>query len=308
MDWNDLRFFLEVARAGTTLGASKTMRVSQSTVARRIVALEEALGLELFEKLQSGYALTEAGTALLPAANQAEASIATFQAQASSNLRGLSGVVRLTTNETFAGHFLVRALREFRAAYPAIRLELITGDRLLDLAAGEADVAVRAGPRPVQGELVGKRISNDGWSIYCTHDHAQQFGVPRNVDELKGHPFVGIDRAAQGGPLLDWVVKHVREEDIALRQTSIAGILSGIEAGMGLSVMSDFLLDHNPKFIKCFPLDVEMDSEIWLITHERLRHVPRVRAVMDFLGGFFAAGRHKQISAETSAHKQQGQE
>lgn len=304
MDWNDLRFFLEVARAGTTLGASKTLRVSQSTVARRIVALEEALGVELFEKLQSGYQLTEAGERLRPAAEQAEAGINTFKAQASSNLRGLAGIVRLTTNETFAGQFLMRALREFRSAYPAIRLELTTGDKLLDLAAGEADVAVRAGPRPVQGELVGKRISNDGWSIYCTHDHAQQFGIPRSVGELKGHPFVSIDRAAHGGPLLDWVDKHIAEEDIALRQTSIAGILSGIETGMGLSVMSDFLLDQNPKFIKCFSLDIEMDSEIWLITHERLRHVPRVRAVMDFLSGFFAAGRHKQIeSAQNNKDK-----
>ena len=304
MDWNDLRFFLEVARAGTTLGASRTMRVSQSTVARRIVALEEALGVELFEKLQSGYALTEAGVALRPAAEQAEASVNTFKAQAGSNQRGLAGIVRLTTNETFAGHFLVRALREFRAAYPAIRLELITGDKMLDLAAGEADVAVRAGPRPVQGELVGKRISTDVWSVYCTHDHARQFGIPRCIAEMKGHPFVSIDRASQGGPLRDWIEAHIAEDDIALRQTSIAGILAGLDAGMGLSLMSDFLLEHNPKFIKCFTPDIKMDSEIWLITHERLRHVPRVRAVMDFLSGFFAAGLHKQIeSAQNNKDK-----
>ena len=151
----------------------------------------------------------------------------------------------------------------------------------------------RAGPRPEQGELVGKRIAADVWSVYCTHDHAKQFGIPRSADDMRGHPFVSIDRSVHGGPALDWIETHISEDDIALRQTSIAGILSGIEAGMGLSLMSDFLLDHNPKFVKCFTPDIEMDSEIWLITHERLRHVPRVRAVMDFLSGFFATGRHR---------------
>ncbi len=293
MDWNDLRFFLEVARAGTTLGASKTMRVSQSTVARRITALEEALGLTLFEKLQSGYVLTEAGEGLVPAAEQAEASVAGFAALAGSSQRGLSGIVRLTTNETFANYFLVRALHEFRKAYPNVRLELTTGDRLLDIGGGEADVAVRAGPRPVQGELVGKRLAVDTWSVYCSPDYAKANGTPRGADDLKGHGFISVDRSLHVGPLLEWMDAHVADDDIVLRQSSLSNIITGIESGLGLGMMSDFLLDHNPKFVKCFTPEVEHDSEIWLITHDRVRHVPRVRAVMDFLGGYFAAGHHK---------------
>ncbi len=293
MDWNDLRFFLEVARTGTTLGASKTLRVSQSTVARRITALEEALNLELFDKLQTGYALTEAGAGLLPTAEQAEANIAAFTALAGSSQRGLSGIVRLTTNETFANYFLVRALHEFRKAYPNIRLELITGDRLLDIGGGEADVAVRAGPRPVQGELVGKRLATDTWSVFCSPVYAEAHGIPRNVDEIKGHAFISVDRSLHVGPLIEWIDTHVADEDIVLRQSSLSNIIAGIESGLGLSMMSDFLLDHNPKFIKCFTPEVEHDSEVWLMTHERVRQVPRVRAVMDFLGGYFASGRHK---------------
>ena len=293
MDWNDLRFFLEVARAGTTLGASKTLRVSQSTVARRITALEEALALTLFEKLQSGYVLTEAGEGLVPAAEQAEASVAGFAALAGSSQRGLSGIVRLTTNETFANYFLVRALHEFRKAYPNIRLELSTGDRLLDIGGGEADVAVRAGPRPVQGELVGKRLAVDIWSVYCSPDYAKSHGVPHSTNELKGHGFISVDRSLHVGPLIEWMDAHVADDDIVLRQSSLSNIITGIESGLGLGMMSDFLLDHNPKFVKCFTPEVEHDSEIWLITHERVRHVPRVRAVMDFLGGYFAAGHHK---------------
>jgi DNA-binding transcriptional LysR family regulator len=298
MDWNDLKFFLEVVRAGTTLGASKTLRVSQSTVARRIAALEEALGLVLFDKLQSGYVLTEAGTGLVPAAEQAEANVASFTALAGSSQRGLSGIVRLTTNETFANYFLVRALYEFRKAYPGIRLELITGDRMLDIGGGEADVAVRAGPRPVQGELVGKRLAMDIWSVYCSPAYAAQHGIPRDAAEIKGHGFISVDRKLYAGPLIDWVDAHVAEEDIALRQSSLSNIIAGIESGLALGMMSDFLLDHNPKFIKCFTPEVQHESEIWLITHERLRHLPRVRAVMDFLSGYFSAGRHRKAATD----------
>lgn len=293
MDWNDLRFYLEVARTGTTLGASKNLRVSQSTVARRIVALEEALGLILFEKLQSGYEPTEAGRDLLAMAEEVEASVNRFKAKASANERGLSGTIRLTTNESFANYFLVKAVREFRKAYPGVRLEILTDDRLLDLSNGEADVAVRAGPRPTQGDLVGKRIAKDKWSLYCSRDYAEQHGIPTNLEELKRHGFISVDRATTGDVLTAWIDKHVDESAIVLRQSSVSGVANAIENGVGISLMTDFLFSDNPKVVKCFTPEIQDSSEIWLVTHERLRHVPRVRALMDFLGGYFAAGLHK---------------
>lgn len=293
MDWNDLRFFLEVARAGTTLGASKTLRVSQSTVARRIWALEEALALELFDKLQSGYVLTDAGTDLRATAEEVEATVNRFKAKASANERGLAGTVKLTTNESFANYFLVKAMREFRNAYPSIKLEILTNDRRIDLSNGEADVAVRAGPRPTQGDLVGKRLAYDKWSLYCSHEYAEQHGYPRNIDELKAHGFISVDREMSGDELTNWINAHISEDMIVLRQSGVAGVANAIENGHGVSLMSDFLFDNNPKVMKCFTPEQLIPSEIWLITHERLRHVPRVRALMDFLDGYFAAGRHK---------------
>ena len=296
MDWNDLKFFLEVARAGTTLGASKVLRVSQSTVARRIVVLEEALGVQLFDKLQSGYVLTEAGAALRPAAEQAEASVNIFSASAEAGKRELSGVVKLATNETFAAYFLVRALKEFRNAYPKVRLEIVTGDHIHNLGKGEADVAVRAGSRPEQNDLVGKRIATDVWSLYCSRDYAAAHGIPANEAELRGHSFISIDRALFNGPTMDWVEKYIPDEAVVLRQNSIAGLVTGIQSGLGISLMSDFLFEDHPDVVKCFTPEIGNPSEVWLVTHERLRHMPRVRAVIDFLSGYFAAGRHKTIN------------
>ncbi|MGB3810689.1 MAG: LysR substrate-binding domain-containing protein [Parvibaculum sp.] len=293
-DWNDIRHFLAVARSGTTLAASRDLRVSQSTVARRIVALEEALELELFDKRPSGYVLTDQGEALRAAAERAEAAMDVFAAEAGSSKRGLSGTVRLTTNETFANTFLVRAMHEFRAAYPGVRLEIITSDRLLDLGRGEADVAVRAGARPSEAELVGKRIANDVWSIYCSRDYAEQHGAPANAADLAGHSFVSVAPAPFSGPIIDWVDAHVREETIILRQNSISGLYTSIKAGIGVSMMSDFIAADDPDLVRCFTPDIQTTAEVWLVAHERLRHVPRVRAVLDFLGGYFAAGLHRK--------------
>ena len=296
MDWNDLKFFLEVTRTGTTLGASKTLRVSQSTVARRIAALEEALGVQLFEKLQSGYMLTEVGAELRPTAEEVEASINQLNAKAGASCRELSGIVKLATNETFASYFLVSALREFHEAYPNVRLEIVTGDRIHDLTKGEADVAVRAGNPPEQNELVGKRVANDVWSLYCSRNYAAAHGVPTNVAELKKHSFISIERGLFSGPLMDWVEENIPDEAVVLRQSSIAGLVTGIQSGLGISLMSDFLFQDHPGVIKCFTPKIERPSEVWLITHERLRHLPRVRAIMDFLSGYFATGRHRKVN------------
>lgn len=297
-DWNDIRHFLAVARTGTTLAAARELRVSQSTVARRIAVLEEALGLELFDKRPSGYLPTDIAQGLLAAAEQTEASMKAFAAQASAAKRGLSGTVRLTTNEVFASFFLVRAMREFRVAYPNVGLEIVTSDRLLDLAGGEADVAVRAGPRPSEAELVGKRLDHDVWSVYCSRDYAERHGIPASEADFPGHSFISMEPANLKDPVMDWVRKHVPDSSVVLRQNTISGLYEAIRSGLGLSLMSDFICNDNPEMVRCFTPDIAADNEIWLVTHERLRHVPRVRAAMDFLGGFFAAGLHRHQRPE----------
>lgn len=300
-DWNDIRHFLTVARTGTTLAAARELRVSQSTVARRIAALEEALGLELFDKRPSGYVLTDIAQGLLAAAEQAEAAMDGFGAQAGADKRGLSGTVRLTTNELFANFFLVRAMREFRAAYPNIKLEFVTSDKLLDLAAGEADVAVRAGPRPSEAELVGRRLALDVWSVYCSRDYAEQHGTPASEAEFPGHSFISMQPTDLKYPVLEWMLRHVPESSIVLRQNSISGLYEAIRSGLGISLMSDFICMGVPEMVKCFTPDLPADSEIWLITHERLRDAPRVRALLDFLSGYFAAGRHRKSHIKSGA-------
>src|SRR5688572_9098390 len=156
-DWDDLRYFLAVARGGSTLAASRALRVSQTTVARRIAALEKALKLALFEKRQAGYVLTSAGIDLLGHAEAVESAALKFDSAAAASTRDLGGAVRITTEEIFAVTLLAPLLRELHEQHPNILIELDTAQAIRDLGAGEADIAMRSTKQADGNGLVGRR-------------------------------------------------------------------------------------------------------------------------------------------------------
>src|SRR5215217_8253824 len=136
LDWNDLRYFLAVASGGSTLAAGRSLRVSQTTVARRISALESALGVSLFEKRQAGYALTPAGEDLLERAEQVEQAANAFSDAAAAQSRDVSGTVKITTEEVYAITILAPLLRELHDLHPGIVIDLDTSQAIRDLGAG----------------------------------------------------------------------------------------------------------------------------------------------------------------------------
>src|SRR4051812_23529413 len=141
LDWNDLRFFLAVARDGSTLAAGRSLRVSQTTVARRTAALEEAVGFPLFDKRQAGYTLTPAGEQLLERAEQVEASAGAFTDAAKAHARDLSGTVRITSEDIYGTGLLSALLRDLHDLHPKIMIDLDMVQELRDLGGGEADIA-----------------------------------------------------------------------------------------------------------------------------------------------------------------------
>jgi DNA-binding transcriptional LysR family regulator len=144
LDWNDLRYFLAVARDGSTLAAARALRVSQTTVARRIAALEEALGIHLFDKRQAGYALTPTGQELLSRAEQVETALSGFSEAAAAQSRNVSGTVKITTEEVYAITLLAPILTELHQLHPDIVIDLDTSQTVRDLGAGEADISLRS--------------------------------------------------------------------------------------------------------------------------------------------------------------------
>jgi DNA-binding transcriptional LysR family regulator len=284
LDWNDLRHFLAVARTGSTLAAGKALRVSQTTAARRVSALEAELKLTLFERRPAGYRLTPAGEALLVQAEAVESAAALFADAAATQTRETSGTVKLTVDEIYAVTLLGPILRDLHDAFPAIRIELDTTEEKRDLGAGEADVALRMTDRPTGGGLVGRRITTDNWTIYCSRDYAAAHGRPRRRSELKGHAFIG-----GGGPGVwmyyrRWLEENGLADAVAMQHGTSTGLLSAVRAGVGLAILPTLIADLDPDLVMCLPPAPHNERGLWLLTHERLRHTPRVRAVLDFLG------------------------
>jgi len=281
-DWNDLKAFLAVAETGSTLSAAQALRVSQTTVARRIAALEEATGLNLFERRQAGYALTPVGDAMLASAIAVRDAADRFGEAAGARSRDAGGTVSLTTMEIFAVTILPPILRDLRVAHPGIHIHLDTADEPRDLAAGAADIAIRSSKQPSGGGLVGRRIADNPWTVYCSRDYADLHGIPHSREELASHPFIG-----GGGyvwePYQAWLRQYRLEDSVVMKYDTGTGLLAGVRSGMGLTILPAFIADHEPDLIRCIPPKNEDTTGLWLLTHERLRHVPRVRIVLDFL-------------------------
>lgn len=284
IDWNDLRYFLAVARDGSTLAAARELRVSQTTVARRIAALEDAIGFPLFEKRQAGYALTPAGEDLLARAEEVENAANAFSEAASAQSRDVSGSVKITTEEVYAITILAPLLRELHETHAGIVIELDTSQQVRDLGAGEADISLRSTKSGTQpAGLVGRQLCIDDWALYCSRDYAARHGVPTNRAQLRQHAFIG----GGGGNLWihyqNWLQTLGLESQVAMHHATSGGLLSGVRSGFGIAVLPCIVADSDPDLVRCLPPRGEHGRVLWLFTHERVRHTPRVRAVIDFL-------------------------
>jgi DNA-binding transcriptional LysR family regulator len=300
LDWNDLRYFLGVAENGSTLAAGRALRVSQTTVARRIAALEQAIGFPLFEKRQAGYVLTPAGEELLDRARQVDAAASAFAEAAAAEKRDTSGTVRITTQEIFAVGLLAPMLRELHEHHPEIMIELDDSQHFRDLGEGEADIALRSAYGDLGSGIVGRRLGEDDWTLYCSRDYAAQHGVPTTRAQLKQHAFIG-----GGGPKLwraysAWLHDLGLDDRVIMHHASAMGMMSAIRSGLGIAVLPTVVADADPDLIQCVPAKDGHDRSLWLVTHERCRHTPRVRVVIDFLYERLAA-HIRMLEAQRSA-------
>ncbi len=283
LDWNDLRYFLAVARQGSTLAAGRAMRVSQTTVARRILALESSLGFPLFEKRQAGYALTPLGNDLFERAEQVEHAASGFIEAAAAQSRDISGSVKITTEEVYAITLLAPLLRELHETHPEIQLELDTSQIVRDLGGGEADISIRSTKGDQPAGLVGRQLCVDDWALYCSRDYEARHGAPRTIAELRNHSFIG----GGGGNLWihyqAWLKTLGLEGRVGMHHATSGGLLSGIRSGFGIAVLPCIIADADPDLVRCLPPRSDHERVLWLFTHERVRHTPRVRVVIDFL-------------------------
>ena len=282
-DWDDLKYFLAVARQGSTLAASRALGVDQSTVQRRIAELERRLGRELVKRQPTGYRLTEFGAALLPQAERVEGAIATFEQAVTSARDDATGVVRVTCPEPIVNRLVPSSLLErFHAKYPGLRVEFVISDRYVDLMQGEADIALRSGDTD-DGELIGRKIADSYWGVYASRRYIEQHGQPARVEDLERHALVGLDDSMSGHRAAAWLRRVAPAGRIVARNNSILGLLYSAKAGIGLTALPTAIGDAEADLVRVLgPIDDL--TRIWrVLAAPDKRHAPRVSAFFDFV-------------------------
>jgi DNA-binding transcriptional LysR family regulator len=259
------------------------LRVNHSTVFRRLNAAEADLGVQLFERLPTGYQPTEAGSRLIGAAERIEAETLAVERELTGRDTRLSGRVRVTCSETLAYRLLTAELARFAELHPGIAVELVIDDRQLDLSRREADVALRA-TRPVQRELFGRKLATMAWAVYGSLDHLDRHGVPGNVAALAQHRIVGWGETALPVRAAEWLAETVPVEAVVYRTSSLINQLMAVRAGIGLAALPCYLADPEPGLRRALGPLPDLARELWLITHEDLKATARIRAFMEVVG------------------------
>lgn len=309
-DWNDLRVLLAVGREGSTLAASKVLKINQTTVARRLEALETDLGLKLFERGQSGSRLTEAGADLFGEAEKVERAAQALESRAAAHQRGLAGTIRVTAAESVANLALIPALSEFRRLYPEVTIELAMTDVALSLENGEADVALRAGAALTDSDLIARKLSEFVFAIYCSKSYAEANGVPRRPEDLKRHVLIGPDGELMARtPGMAWMFEQAPNAEVRVRANTVNSMMAAVKAGLGVSPLPAVMADLDPELLRCMTPDPRPVASLWILTRPDLKDVPRIRAFVDFVTPYMhtlakdldARGRAVRKSLEAAA-------
>jgi DNA-binding transcriptional LysR family regulator len=276
--WDDLRVLLAVLREGSFSGAAELLRVEQSTVSRRIAALEAALQATLFDRTASGPRPTELAASLRAHAERIELDVLELLDQASAQRGAIAGRVRLALTESFAVHVIIPyMLKELRALYPELHVDLLVGERVADLAQREADLALRFF-RPREGDLVTKRVATLETAVIGHHDYLTARTLsPEALDWITLE--LGHAMAADSAH----VSTHVAR-DPALRTNGHLAQVEAVRAGLGVALLARSVLALDPNLMA---IDVGLPQgpplELWLVAPSSLIRIPRVRAVWDFL-------------------------
>jgi DNA-binding transcriptional LysR family regulator len=281
-DWNDLRYFLAVAREGSTIGAANALRVNQSTVQRRLAALEEVIESQLVERTPTGYRLTEKGLALRPHAEAVENAVEAFRRQLASIEDAPAGTIRVTAPEGIAYLILTPLLETFHTRHPSLKVDVILTDQILDLSKGDADVALRVAPLE-DSVLIGRKISDQAWGFYASRAYAERHGTMSCPDDINRHAVILLDRELADIQVSTWLRGVMTDAKVAARCNSVSGALLTAKTGVGVAMLPSHIGDTEAGLVRMFGPLKGIASGIYLVAHPDLHKTPRVRAFFDFM-------------------------
>ncbi len=278
-DWSDIRVFLAVFREGSTLAASRKLGVAQPTVARRIDALEQVTGLVLFDRNTRGFQPTENARALFPLAQRMEADAEHLAAKAHEFSRPRP--IRITAPEHF-GDTTMGIFSEFAIANPDIAIKFVHSMQVLDLLAGEADIAFRVSNGNHDPELIQRKLGVDRFALYGSQDYADRYGLPSSKHDLSGHRFITFLNPDGPSHMHDWLVRNVALDQIALSFDELSMVDAATKAGHGLAMLHTRFADSEADLIRCFDPIEELSMTVTLLMSPEAYRRPEVRTFVKF--------------------------
>jgi DNA-binding transcriptional LysR family regulator len=272
LEWSDLRVVLAVARSKTLRASAVSLRVNQSTVSRRVAALETALGVRLFERLEGAMTATRAGEAVIDEAERIEHHILSIQERVANQDAVIAGSVRLTTVSTIANHILIPAMSQLRSRHPALCLELISDNTNLSITRREADIALRFARPSKDDAMLCQRIGEIEYAVFTV--------AGASPDDL---PWLTYEDSANV-PQARWIAASRRnEEPIPLLVNDGEAILHAVRSGLGKSLLPVFLQDRFDDLQFLPRYGIVLSREVWLIVHPQIRRLARIQSVMTWL-------------------------
>ncbi len=279
MDWDDVRLLLALQRKGSLAGAAKLVRVDQTTVGRRLTALEQRLGSRLFERHPTGHRLTTTGLRACELARGMEDAALAIERELGGRDSAIEGTVRITAPSGIVP-VVATALVDLRQAHPRVSFELLVDSTAVDLIRRHADIAVRMF-KPDQPSLVAQRVSRHAWGLFASPDYLSRRGQP--PPDLAGHDVIAFEAPLTTSPGGTWLTKHAKRARVVLRTNHVLGALDCAAAGLGIAAAPAFMGSGDDRLRRLpGPRDLGA-SQVFLVVPRDTAKIPRVRATLDCL-------------------------
>ena len=290
LDWNQLKAFLETAETGSLSAAARKLGLTQPTLSRQVAAIEQRMGVTLFERVGKAMALTPTGLDLLEHARAMGAAAQALRLAASGRSQAVGGVVSVSATDVVASYLLPPLVQQLREMEPGIAIEVIASNALSDLLRREADIAVRH-VKPEQPDLIARLIREAAANFYASEGWVKLHGHPRHAEDAAKLPFVGSDRSGQ-------FLAYLRAHGLPLDEANFSCYCEHsmahwalVRHGMGIGAMMDEVAQHTPGVVRVLDHVPAVRFPIWLVSHRELRTSRPIRVVFEALAQGLAAGR-----------------
>lgn len=303
-DWNRARAFLVTAEEGSLSAAARALGMTQPTLGRQVAALEDELGVALFERVGRGLTLTTGGLELLDHVRPMAAAASRVSLAASGQSQTIEGSICITASEVISAFILPPILAELRRAHPGIEIKLVPTNAVRDLRKREADIAIRSG-RPTDPNLIATRLRDTPARLYATRRYLQTIGNPTSVDELSRAEFIGFtddDRFLDG---LNAMGFKLTRKNIPIHTEHHMVLWELVKQGLGIGAIIEEVGDAEPLVERVLPSLAPIPVPAWLVAHRELHTSRRVRTVFDVLAKHFGTSNRRppRLPAASTSRK-----